>query len=102
MNMQLKFTMLSSIILAMSSQPAFADEAAYQLQQKMLFEPSSHMLQSEVQNNRVFIYEGMKLADVDKAMDEQFDRVDNMMFIKTRVINPETGHEEIDDSDCDF
>ena len=37
---------------------------------------------------------------VNRAMDEQFDRIDNMMFVRTRYVEA-SGDHYIDDDGCD-
>lgn len=53
-----------------------------------LFEPSSQQLAIEAQG-RVQIYSGMKDSDVARALEEQFQRIDAMMFTGTIVTDPE-------------
>ena len=73
----------------------------------LLFEPSEHQLEVE-RNGRVFIYDGMYTADVERAMDEQFDRVEHMMFSSTvitdaegePVTDPETGLVMVEEDGC--
>ncbi len=82
-------------ILALTTAPAFAADS---FQEKLLFEPSNSMLKAE-SRGRIMIYDGLDVATVDKAMDEQFDRIDNMMF--TRVHHPlADGGVEVEDDGC--
>ena len=50
---------------------------------RRLFEPTSAELRQE-RSGRVYIYDGLKEADVERAMREQFQRVDSMMFIRVK------------------
>ena len=50
---------------------------------RRLFEPTSAELRQE-RSGRVYIYDGLKEADIDRAMREQFPRVDSMMFIRVK------------------
>jgi len=100
--MKFIFSMTLTTLTILSTTAAVAEDAVYELQKKMLFQPSEHMIANEIQNNRISIYEGMKLADVERAMDEQFDRIDNMMFIRTRVPVDGDAHTEVAEKDgCD-
>ncbi len=44
------------------------------------------------------IYDGLKEKTVHLAMNQQFDRIENMMFVNTRYINQD-GEEAADDCD---
>jgi len=68
-------------------------------QERRLLEPTATELQRE-QQGKIFIYDGLKSGEVDKAMDTQFQRIDNMMFIRT--VHPPASPdmpENVDD-DC--
>ncbi len=45
------------------------------------------------------IYDSMGNETVDRAMDEQFDRIDNMMFIRIHHVQDD-GEEYADDGSC--
>ncbi|MCK5665039.1 MAG: hypothetical protein KAI17_16225 [Thiotrichaceae bacterium] len=67
-------------------------------QQNILLSPSSNMLLAEAKG-RVMIYDGLKNETVNTAMTEQFDRIQNMMFVRTQYVQ-ESGEYEAED-DCD-
>lgn len=86
---------------------AWASEGAdYYWQKQMLLEPSGQQMQQE-NLGQVFIYDGIKSADIELAMDTNYDRIENMMFINTVWTNsegepltdPYTGEPLVDD-DC--
>jgi hypothetical protein len=54
-------------------------------QERRLMEPNQVERKHE-SRGKVFIYDGLEADKIDRAMDENFDRIDNMMF--TRVHNP--------------
>lgn len=74
---------------------------------RRLFEPTPAEIRAE-QSGRIFIYEGLRDVDVARAMREEFDRVDAMMFIREQITNddgevkkdPETGTPVYQDDGC--
>lgn len=91
----IKPLLLTSLLL-LTYTSAFATDR-YQF--KMLFTPNETLLMSEAKG-RITIYDGLDINTVDRAMDEQFDRIDNMMFV--RVQHPQDNGEDIvEDDDCD-
>ena len=71
-----------------------------QWQLGLLLNPSVHQLDLE-RKGRVVIYDGLRSADIDRALEQQFDRIDSMMFIGTVVTDPETGEVMVEDDGCD-
>ena len=68
--------------------------ADWQLQ--LLLEPSEQQLWVE-DKGRVVIYDGLKSTQIDQALDQHFDRIEHMMFIRTQVAAPEGGYAQVDD-----
>jgi hypothetical protein len=85
---------LSLLVVISSSAHAFDS-----YQQKVLFTPSNSNLQAEARG-RVMIYDGLKSETVELVMDEQFDRIENMMFVGTQYIQ-ESGEYETEEDDCE-
>ena len=72
----------------------FAEDSPNQgWQLQMLLAPTPQQIALEQQKSRVFIYSRVKEPDLDRAMDEQFGRVEHMMFINTLVPEPESKAE---------
>ena len=95
-----------TLLLQLSSTVVWADpQTDWYLQQ--LFEPTPAQMQQETLG-RVQIYAGLRDVDVLRAMDEQFDRIEYMMFTRTIMTNasgvvltdPETGEVLVEDDDC--
>ena len=59
------------------------ESAVYYWQREKLMHPSAAELAGEAARQSVFIYQGLLLADVERAMDGQFDRIEHMMFVET-------------------
>ena len=92
-------TMVLSVIggnLMFQDSPAAGAESDWALEQ--LHKPSPSLREIE-RRGRVTIHDGINLADVDDAMDRQFDRIESMMFIRTVYPAPD-GTFEVE-SDCD-
>ena len=73
--------------------------AADRYQYRVLFNPGSEVLEAE-QRGRIMIYDGLENKDVERAMDEQYDRIQNMMFVRTQSTQPD-GSIEFEDDGCD-
>ncbi len=76
-------------------------------QQNALFQPSVNQLNRE-SRGLVYIYDGLTDKTVNKAMDNQPERIESMMFVNTKITdergnlmrNPETGEILEEDDDC--
>lgn len=74
---------------------------------RRLFEPTKAELAAEEQG-RIYIYDGLRDTDVQRALDEEFERVDQMMFIRIRKTDEDgevkrdadTGTVEYEDDGC--
>lgn len=79
-------------------QDSLAAEAVHDYDLNRLQYPSAELLEHEKQL-RVTIFDGIEAPDVELALDQQFDRIDSMMFVRTRYPQPD-GDVDVDD-DCD-
>ena len=74
---------------------------------RRLLEPTPAELRAE-HSGQVFIYEGLRDVDAEHAMDEEFERVESMMFIRVKITDekgevkkdPETGVAYVEDDGC--
>lgn len=77
-------------------------------QMQMIYQPSQSLLKRE-QRGFVNIYDGFTDVQVEKIMDDKFDRIDNMMFSRVKITdisgtvktNPATGYAMMEDDGCD-
>ena len=83
---------------AMLSLAGPAAAAPDQYQYRVLFSPGEAVLEAE-QRGRIMIYDGLENALVERVLTEQFDRIENMMFVRTRYPRAD-GSFEVED-DCD-
>jgi hypothetical protein len=65
-----------------------ADEGLSDIEKRRLFEPTEAELRAESQGT-IYIYNGLRDIDVQRALDDEFDRVEHMMFIRTRKTEPD-------------
>lgn len=90
---------MSSVVWAGANDRIHAAEAdrdpAFEWQRKAVLAPSGSQLSSEKQYATVYIYQGMRDKTVNRAMDEQFDRLEYMMFVNT-VVTDRQGKPKLD------
>lgn len=79
-------------------QDSLAGEASDDFSLTRLQDPSLDLLKREEQM-RITIFDGVEVTEVERALDEQFERIDSMMFVRTRHPQPD-GEYDVDD-DCD-
>jgi hypothetical protein len=82
------------------SPPAMAQDANERFQYNALFHPGTAQLMAEARG-RVMIYVGLDNEAVERALDEQFGRIEHMMFIRIRQ-TPADDDEQgtVEDDDC--
>ncbi len=97
MNIQSRNRYLVSLVLVLPLLQGQA-AAAEGLQERRLLAPSATQQRMEQQGS-VYIYDGLHEDTVDQAMDTQFERVQNMMFVG--VQHTTDDGEEYPDDDCD-
>lgn len=75
----------------------FADDenSVEQWQLTRLFSPTENDLKNEAKG-KIFIYSGLKDIEVDRALDQNFHRMQSMMFIKT-IITDLGGKPKLDE-----
>ena len=66
-----------------------------QIEEEMLLNPPSAGSTSD----KVMIYSNVRNKTIHKAMDNQFDRIENMMFINT-IVETEEGNLSFSDDEC--
>jgi leucyl aminopeptidase (aminopeptidase T) len=84
---------------------AAADVSEIEL--RRLLDPTEAELAAEAEG-RIYIYDGLTDRDIQRALNEEFERVENMMFVRTRKTDPDgalkrnkdTGAVEVEDDGC--
>jgi hypothetical protein len=97
------FITLMLVLLIGSANAADISE----IEKRRLFEPTEAEVNAEAAG-RIYIYEGLSGADIARAMDEEFERVENMMFIRIKktdengevMTDPDTGEALVEDDGC--
>jgi hypothetical protein len=108
-------TYIAALFIMTFSAVAQADESIGDLalfdttdkwQMNRLFEPSSKQREKETQG-QIMIYDGLRDTTVKEALDENFDRIENMMFTRVVVTNlkgqpqlDKLGNQVIEDDGC--
>jgi len=74
---------------------------------RRLFEPTEAEREEEA-SGRIYIYDGLRDIDVEEAMDGEYERIENMMFIREKktdeqggvLKDPATGEDVVEDDGC--
>ena len=110
MNRVTLISLVTSVMIGCFSTTVYAkssDDKMRQWQLGLLLNPGVHQLDLE-RKGRVVIYDGLRSADIDRALEQQFDRIDSMMFTGTvitdtrgvPVTDPVTGEVMVEDDGC--
>jgi hypothetical protein len=100
--------LFSTAVAALFSTPSVAPaDDLRDIQLRRLLEPTQAELTRE-RNGQIYIYESLTNRDIQRAMDEKFDRVESMMFIRVPKTDasgkvqedPSTGEVLIEDDGC--
>lgn len=98
---------MATIILSFLTGTASAGSAGLpdgfdSYQQRRLLAPTVPEQKREAKGS-IYIYDRMKRATVNQAMDEEFDRIQNMMFTRIRSLPPTGAGPAVDEDDngCD-
>jgi hypothetical protein len=78
-----------------------------EIEKRRLFEPTAAELQEEAAG-RIYIYDGLSETDIGRAMEEEFERIESMMFIRVKktdedgevIKDPDTGEALVEDDGC--
>jgi hypothetical protein len=68
-------------------------------QMRRLLEPTP-VERAEEAAGRIFIYDGLSRAEIDAALDTEFERMENMMFIRVKKEKPAGGPVAYEDDGC--
>jgi hypothetical protein len=100
--------LVPAVLTALTTVAGADEERMRDWQISMLFNPNEHQLEVE-DKGRVMIYDGLYSAEVNQAMEQQFDRIEHMMFTNTIMTdeagkplrNPKTGLVMVEEDGCE-
>jgi hypothetical protein len=75
--------LIGLLLGAMLSPPVMAEGANERFQYNALFNPTTGQLTAEARG-RVMIYDGLDNKAVERALNEHFDRIEHMMFVRIK------------------
>jgi len=86
---------------AVLSPPAMAEGVNERFQYNALFNPTAGQLKAEARG-RVMIYDGLDNEAVERALDEQFERIGHMMFIRVKQgsSDDDDDYDTVEDDGC--
>ena len=87
-----------SLALNLIIQDKLVADPATDWELQHLHNPSDALQEAE-HRGQVTIYDGVNIVEVNKALDQQFDRIDSMMFVRTK--HPTPDGDFYADDDCD-
>jgi hypothetical protein len=98
--------LLLGLALAVATGTTVAGDLT-EIEQRRLFSPTEDELRAEA-TGRIYIYDGLSESDIARAMNQEFERVESMMFIRVKktdehgqiVTDPETGEPVVEDDGC--
>jgi hypothetical protein len=99
--------LVAALSAVSAGQTCAADDDIAAIELRRLLEPTPAEIAQE-EKGRIYIYDGLSGRDIERAMSEEFDRVEHMMFIRVRktdadgepVRDPDTGAAEVEDDGC--
>ena len=99
------FTLISTVSAANTSLAGFQEPSTWQ--ERRLFHPTASERKGELRG-RIMIYDGMRDIDIQRALEQNFERVEAMMFVRTKVTDekgdvlrdPATGEAIVEDDGC--
>lgn len=90
---------ISGIVLVSGMASAVAgDDFQQTYYRHLLHDPDQSVLDAEARG-RITIYDGIDNREIEMAMDGQFNRIDSMMFVRTRHAKSDGSYDEEDDCD---
>jgi hypothetical protein len=97
---------LKNLLLFSLCSLAYAGDL-YEIEKRRLFSPVAAERSAEARG-QIYIYDGLRDLDIDRAMDQEFARIENLMFIRTKktgqtgevLKSPETGADIVEDDGC--
>ena len=97
---------LKTLLLILLCSAAYAGDL-YEIEKRRLFSPTSTERWAEA-SGKIYIYDGLRDLDIRHVMDQDFGRIENLMFIRTKKTDPNgevlkdpaTGADIVEEDDC--
>ena len=97
--------MLGAALFMLGENPR--EEGVRDIDLRRLFEPTEAEREEEA-TGRIYIYDGLRDIDVERAMRDEYDRIENMMFVREKktdgkgevLKDPATGEDVVEDDGC--
>ncbi len=98
-NTFIKSVVAALLLTAATGSVQASADARGGFQMNMIYNPSPAVLERE-RKGFVFIYDGFSDQEIESVMDDQFERIDAMMFTRIRHVSAD-GVIEVEDDGCD-
>lgn len=91
--------LIYAILFVVLQSDVFAETLYSQIDERLLLNPNPLLVKQE-RAGKVIIYDRVREEIIHNALDNNFARIENMMFINT-LVEEDDGDLQIEEDDCD-